>query len=281
MRSSGGKESRGITPNRLSLKRVQEFLADQPLVIGKELLFFASVDSTNTMAFERAAGRSDGLIILADSQTAGRGRRGRQWLSPSGSNLYMTILMKPSLLPEDAPILTLMAAVSATSAIKNLTTIPASIKWPNDIMVGERKLGGILTEVKVRGNQILWAAIGIGINVNITAKRFPEDIRPYATSMRHETGRVQSRTLVVIEILKELDSWYRILLAKGKEPLFSRWLIESSTIGRNVRVTVGRASFVGVAEGIDDTGMLMLRLRNDSIKKISSGDVVLLREATA
>lgn len=259
----------------LSIEEIKNSLSGH---IGREIFFFECISSTNTAAMELASnGAAEGTVIMADAQTTGKGRLGRTWLSPAGQNLYISIILKPLIAPRDATMLTLMSAVACTSVIKNITSVPVSIKWPNDIMVSQRKLGGILTEIKADIDRILYAVVGIGININLEIDALPDNIRPIATSIKHETGSVQPRTPFVIEILKEMERWYNILLTAGKAPVIHEWLKLSSTIGRTVKVTAGNNIFKGLAESIDDDGMLMLRMTDNSLQRISAGDVTILR----
>jgi BirA family biotin operon repressor/biotin-[acetyl-CoA-carboxylase] ligase len=170
-----------------------------------------------------------------------------------------------------------MSAVACASSIKRLSAIPISIKWPNDIIVSNKKLGGILTEIKADMDKIFYAVVGIGININLTVEEMPADIKGIATSIKNETGSAISRTQAALEILKELDKWYCLLLMSGKKPIIQEWRLLSSTIGCAVKVTVGDKIFAGVAEDIDEEGMLLVKQPDNSMKKISSGDVTILR----
>ena len=190
----------------------------------------------------------------------------------------MSVILRPELEPKDATLLTIMTAVSCAKGVMKSTGLKAEIKWPNDLMISNKKLGGILTEMKSDPDGIVFAVIGIGINVNSkTKKDFPPDIQGIATSIKEELGKIQSRTFIIAEILKELEHWYKVLLTEGRKPLFDEWKRLSSTLGRKVRVTAGDNVFTGVAEDIDKGGMLILRLPSGMLKKISSGDVTMLR----
>lgn len=253
---------------------VEEIKNSLQKTIFKDIIYFKHIDSTNTAAMELAEkGFQEGTVLIADEQTQGKGRLCRKWLSPAGKNLYMSIILKPHILPSDAAFLTLMSAVACASALRRLTSVPVSIKWPNDLMASDRKLGGILTEIKADMDRIMHAVIGIGININLEAGDMPDEIKACATSIKNETGDAQSRTLIAAEILKELDRWYNILLNKGKVTIKDEWLELSSTIGRAVKATVMDTIFTGTAMGIDDNGMLIIQLSDNSLKKISAGDV--------
>jgi len=215
--------------------------------------------------------------VLADSQEKGKGRLGRFWISPSGVNIYMSIITRPEADPEDATLLTIMAAVGCTIALRRVTDLNVSIKWPNDLMASDKKLGGILTEMKTSPGRVIFAIIGIGINVNVDMDVFPDDVKKIATSVKNETNKVYSRTVIIAEILNELDKWYKILKGMGRKILLTEWQRLTSTLGREVKVSVGKETFAGLAESLDDKGMLILRLMSGERKRISSGDLTILR----
>lgn len=274
--ASPAKGYRLIKSPDLSAEEIKSSLNSK--IIGREIMFFDTLNSTNTSAMEFAEkGCPEGTVIIADSQTSGKGRLGRKWLSPPGKNLYMSIILRPAFSPRDAAVVTLMSAVACASSIKRLSAIPISIKWPNDIIVSNKKLGGILTEIKADMDKIFYAVVGIGININLTVEEMPADIKGIATSIKNETGSAISRTQAALEILKELDKWYCLLLMSGKKPIIQEWRLLSSTIGCAVKVTVGDKIFAGVAEDIDEEGMLLVKQPDNSMKKISSGDVTILR----
>ncbi|MEW6213975.1 MAG: biotin--[acetyl-CoA-carboxylase] ligase [Nitrospirota bacterium] len=244
----------------------------------KEFFFYEVVSSTNTIAAELAQkGATEGAVVLADSQIKGRGRHGRLWVSPPGVNIYMSIILRPKIEPKDSTLITIMAAVGCATALRRVTGLNVTIKWPNDLMVSDKKIGGILTEMKIDHNRIIFAIIGIGININIDVDTFPDDLRGIATSIKNETGISYSRAVIIAETLNEIDHWYRILKGMGRRILLSEWQKLTSTLGREVRVTVGKETFAGLAESIDDEGMLILRLPTGELERISSGDLTILR----
>lgn len=215
--------------------------------------------------------------MLADSQEKGKGRLGRFWISPPGVNIYMSIITRPAIDPEDTTLLTIMAAVGCTIALRRVTDLNVSIKWPNDLMASDKKLGGILTEMKTCPGRVIFAIIGIGINVNVDIDVFPDDVKKIATSVKNETNKVYSRTVIIAEILNELDKCYKILKGMGRKILLTEWQRLTSTLGREVKVSVGKETFAGLAESLDDKGMLILRLMSGELKRISSGDLTILR----
>ncbi|MEW6419574.1 MAG: biotin--[acetyl-CoA-carboxylase] ligase [Nitrospirota bacterium] len=246
--------------------------------IGREILFHEIIDSTNTIAAGLAKkGAAEGLVVLADCQEKGRGRLGRGWVSPPGVNIYMSIILRPKIGHEEATLITIMAAVGCATALRRITGLNVTIKWPNDLMVTNKKIGGILTELKTDPHQIIFAIMGIGINVNIDIDAFPDDVRRIATSAKNETGILYSRSEIIAEILNEIDHWYRILHESDRKTLLPEWREITSTLGREVKVTVGKETFTGLAESLDDKGLLILRLSTGEIKRINAGDLTILR----
>ncbi|MCL5023009.1 MAG: biotin--[acetyl-CoA-carboxylase] ligase [Nitrospirae bacterium] len=246
--------------------------------IGKELISLGTVDSTNTVAAELAErGAAHGTVVIAEAQRKGRGRLGRTWVSPAGVNIYMSIILRPCLRPAAAPLLTIAAAVACVHALRTSTGLHVEIKWPNDLMVGRSKLGGILTEVKSKGNSLLFAVIGIGINVNSGLEDFPPGIREEATSVLLESAKRHSCKILISSLLKETGFWYEELIKRGSEALLEEWRRFSSTTGSCVRVAAGNEVFEGIAEDIDGEGRLMVRLSSGALKPVSAGDVTKLR----
>jgi len=245
--------------------------------IGRAMFFYDTVGSTNTVALELAKGTEEGAVVISDSQEKGRGRLGRSWVSPPGLNIYMSIILRPRIEPDQVTVITILSAVACTHALRKTTGLAITVKWPNDLMVSDRKLGGILTEIKTTQKEIVLAVIGIGINVNMEAGDFPEQIRMMATSVKNETGKSFAREPIVSEILNETDRWYRVLHAGQKKEIISEWQRLTSTLGKQVLVTAGQETYYGLAEAIDDGGMLLVRLPTGETKRISSGDLTVLK----
>lgn len=244
--------------------------------IGREIFFYETVGSTNTVALDLAEKAMEGAVVIADSQQKGRGRLGRKWESPPGVNIYMSITLRPNIEPKDATLITIMAAVACATALRSITGLYVTIKWPNDLMVSDKKIGGILTDLKTDHGRIISAIVGIGINVNVGIDTYPADIQEIATSLKNETGMSYSREKVISEILNEIDYWYKILNRMGKGIILLEWQKLTSTLGKEVKVIVGKETFTGLAESIDSEGMLILRLPSGMLKKMSSGDLTIL-----
>ena len=247
--------------------------------LWKELIVYDTVESTNDLAMSLATrgGIGHGTVLIADRQSRGKGRLGRKWETPAGMSIAMSLVLRPEIEPRDATILTLLAAVSSASAVQKTCDLPVTIKWPNDLVISGRKLGGILTEVRADPDRLTLAVIGIGINVNEKYGDFPADIQEIATSVRQICGKTHSRNDIVIQLLREFENWYGILLKKGKTPLLDAWRRSSSTLGKKIRAVMGSGSISGIAHDIDDNGMLIIRMSSGELRKISSGDITHIR----
>ncbi len=246
-------------------------------MIGRQIFIYDTVSSTNTVALKLAENTSEGTVVLADFQEKGRGRLGRNWVSPPGVNLSMSVILKPEVEPKDITLITIMSAVACADALRRTTGLKIAIKWPNDLIIHGRKLGGILTEIRTGSTGTLFAVVGIGINLNTDLHEFPQDIRDIATSIKNETGKMFSREEITAEILNEMDRWYIVLKQMDRKRLLGKWKELSSTLGKQVMVSTVNETLTGLAEAIDDEGMLILRLFSGQTKRISSGDLVELR----
>ena len=247
--------------------------------LWKKILVYDAVDSTNDLTMSLAAKEdiTPGTVIIADRQTQGKGRLGRRWESPGGRNIYMSLLIRPELAPRDVTMLTVLAAVASTRTIQKAGNIPVTIKWPNDLVIDDKKLGGILTEVRADPDRINLAVIGIGININMQPADFSEELRSIATSVRSAAGRTVARNDIIIQLLREFEDWYGILIAEGKRPLLHAWRKHSSTLGREVMISINNTTLYGIAEDIDDNGMLLLKMHSGECRNISAGDITFLR----
>jgi BirA family biotin operon repressor/biotin-[acetyl-CoA-carboxylase] ligase len=251
--------------------------------LGREVVFLDSVESTNDRAMELALrGSPHGTVVVADAQTKGKGRLGRKWASPPGRNLYMSVVLRPGIPPRDAALLTLMSSVACVTALKERTGLEAKIKWPNDLVVSAEeakeplKLGGILLEMKSEQDRITHCVAGIGINVNSKKADFPSQVRSIATSVYELTGRRTGRAKLAAAILDALAQELKSLGKEGRGPLLQRWRWMSATLGRRVKVTVGKETITGIAHNIDEDGSLLLETP-EGTRKMSTGDLTMLR----
>jgi BirA family transcriptional regulator, biotin operon repressor / biotin---[acetyl-CoA-carboxylase] ligase len=247
--------------------------------LWKDIFVYDLVASTNELAMSLTTKEDlrTNTVIIADSQNKGKGRLGRKWFSPPGRNIYMSIAFKPRLDTRDATMLTLLTAVACAHAIKKISGLEVSIKWPNDLVLSGKKLGGILTEIRADIDKVNLAVIGIGINVNMGIEDFTDEIRSIATTIKEESGKYCSRNELVIEILKQIEHFYNMLINIGRYPLLNEWKILSSTLGKSVKVVIGDEMLIGLAEDIDDNGLLILKLDSGVRRQISAGDITLLR----
>ena len=242
-------------------------------LFGKRVLHFFRTDSTNRVAFELAhGGEEEGAVVIAEEQTAGRGRAGRTWISERGTGIYVTLILRPRIAPVQAPLLTMMAGISARGAVAGVTGLSVDLKWPNDLLVGGRKVGGILTEMHAEPTLVKFVIVGIGLNVN--QDRFPAELGGVATSLRAETGKAQSRMEILVRLLRQFETDYREFLQKGPASVIARFEeISSYARGKKVRVTTGAESFAGVTAGLSGEGLLRVQREDGSIFTVIAGDV--------
>lgn len=240
---------------------------------GRNIVYYPETDSTNLRIRELGdAGAPHGTLAVADMQTAGRGRRGRTWESPPGSSIYMSILLRPDIIPGAAPMLTLVMACSVAEGISDCENVDIRIKWPNDVIAGGKKLVGILTEMSTQIDYINHVTIGVGINVNMT--EFPENIRDTATSLRLETGHKVRRAPLIAAIMKRFEENYAVFLKtqdmSGLMEKYSGMLIN---LDRDVLVLGAEDSYKAHALGIDRQGELIVRREDGTEEKIYAGEV--------
>lgn len=256
-------------PDRLTEESVRTYLHTD--WAGSSMLFFDEVDSTNSEAKRRAeAGAKHGLLVVAEQQSAGRGRRGRVWQSAGGESIYMSLLLKPEIEPENASMLTLVMAMAVRRAFETIG-VRAQIKWPNDIICGGKKMVGILTEMSVRADGIGHIVIGVGINVNNTA--FPEELEGKATSAFLQTGETHSRAKLLAEVLRQFEDGYRRYM-KTQDLSALRAEYNAHLVNREREVTVldPKGEYTGIAQGINDRGELLV-LTGAGTRRVSAGEV--------
>jgi BirA family transcriptional regulator, biotin operon repressor / biotin---[acetyl-CoA-carboxylase] ligase len=242
-------------------------------LFGKRIHHFFKIDSTNRVAMELGhAGEPEGVVVIAEEQTAGRGRAGRAWHSERAAGIYLTLLLRPRLSPVQAPLLTMLAGLSAHAAIQSELNLSLDLKWPNDLLLGGKKLGGILTEMHAEPSTIRFVIVGIGINVN--QEKFPGELSTIATSLRIESGRRQSRLELVSRLLREFETDYNCFLREGPESVTRRFTAVSSFAnGKRVCVTNGAVSFTGVTAGLGPEGLLLVRRDDGQTVTVIAGDV--------
>ncbi|HEY3856975.1 MAG TPA: biotin--[acetyl-CoA-carboxylase] ligase [Verrucomicrobiae bacterium] len=245
-------------------------------VIGKEIKVFRETTSTNDVAARLARGKAvEGTVVFAESQTKGRGRMGRTWLSPTGKGLWFTVLLRPDIPPQQATQLTVAAATAISRAVTMQTGIIPEIKWPNDILIRGKKICGILTEMSAEMDYLKEVLLGIGMDVNLDATDFPPSLRKIATSLKIESGQKVNRSELAVAMLRELDRDYERVKNGKFDEITDEWQERCSTLGQQVSIQVGNRVIRGCAEALDDDGALLVRGPNDLLERIIGGDVTL------
>lgn len=243
--------------------------------LGTKFHYFSEITSTNTHARWLAEnGAGEGEIVIAEAQTAGRGRLGRHWSSPPYANLYFSLILKPKLAPAHAPQVTLMAAVALADTVATFTPDEPAIKWPNDILVGGRKLAGILTELSCDAERVNYVILGIGVNLNYPCAMMPEEIRERSTSVFESTQKTVSRESFLKGLIQALDRCYGELEVSGFPAIAARWEARFGLRGRRVRVESLDQAVIGRARGIDRDGALVLEDDSGALQRIVAGDVI-------
>lgn len=245
--------------------------------LGRIIHVKAQTTSTNDVARQLARdGAPEGTVVLAEQQHRGRGRQGRNFVSPAGVGIYMSLLLRPQIELSRLPQLTLLAAVATAEAIAEVSSLPVELKWPNDVMVHGKKAGGILTESVFQADLSPVAIVGIGINVNTALEQFPADLRHQVTSLALAAGRFVPRLRLAAAILDRYEPLYHTFQQRGLMPILPRWLHYGRIAGKPVRCNTERGIEEGVALGLDEDGALLIRGQDGSRLRIVSGEVAFL-----
>jgi BirA family biotin operon repressor/biotin-[acetyl-CoA-carboxylase] ligase len=259
-------------PDILAPSLVRAELGDHPL--GRNIIHYFRTDSTNAVAVKLAAeGAEHGTVVVAEEQTAGRGRLGRAWFSEKSSGVYTSIILRPPLSPAAAPVLTLMAGLAAQKAVSTVTGLAVDIRWPNDLLVNGKKICGILTEMSAEVDRLHAVVLGIGINVNHSL--MPTPLEDIATSLRMEAHRGISRVQVFVALLRELERYYQLLLKSGSKAISERWEAASSFAhGKRVRVVTAAGETLATTTGLDPGGALKIQFDDGRQESLVAGEVV-------
>jgi BirA family biotin operon repressor/biotin-[acetyl-CoA-carboxylase] ligase len=259
-------------PDILAPSLIQGELGEKE--IGRSIIHCFRTDSTNTVALDLAQqGAEHGTVVVAEEQTAGRGRLGRTWYSEKSSGIYVSVILRPPLSPTAAPILTLMAGVATHHALSSVTGLGVDIRWPNDLLVNGKKVCGILTEMSAELGRLHAIVLGIGINVN--HGEMPAELKSVATSLRIETRRTWSRVQIFIALLKELERYYRMLLEKGSAAIAERWASASTyASGKRIRIVTAEAESLATTIGLDRSGTLRVRYDDGNEDALVAGEIV-------
>lgn len=256
-------------------------------LIGKNIIYLREIDSTNTYAKKAAQeGCEDGTVVIADRQTAGKGRMGRTWESAGQKGIWMSVVLRPEIPPEEVQIITLGASVAVVKAIKKATGLPAGIKWPNDIVIEGKKVCGILTEMSCEQDKVNYVIAGIGLNVNHNPEDFPEDLRSRAVSLKayaEEKGLeiagilplgLLKRSDIIKEIAMEFENVYFDINKGNSEWIIEQWREHSHTLGCNVKVDIKGVSYTGTAVDITNEGRLVVNCDDGTVREVMSGEVM-------
>jgi BirA family biotin operon repressor/biotin-[acetyl-CoA-carboxylase] ligase len=266
------------SPDLLTPSEVRPLLRTKWM--GRRIHHFHSMDSTNSMAYQLALqGAEEGEIVVAESQKKGRGRLGRKWFSPPLTNLYLSVILRPEIPPQQASLITFVAAVATAGAIHKFSGLQPMIKWPNDILLKNRKVAGLLNEIHSETDRIHFVILGIGVNLNMDERMFSKEIRSLATSLKREMGQSISRKAFLQTLLEELEMWYEAFLKEGALPILKAWRDRAQIQGRPVKVTSFREVLSGTAVDVDSDGALILETREGERKRVVAGDVEYTRRS--
>lgn len=257
--------------SELSVEGIKQGLKTD--LIGRSVVYYSSIGSTNEVLKELAhQGAPEGTLVIADEQTAGKGRLGRKWLAPPGTSLLLSLLFRPNITPHQASRLTMICSLAIADAIEGLTGLSVGLKWPNDVFIRGKKAGGILTESGTMGQHLDYVVVGMGLNVNLDLSALPE-LRDMATSLSQELGREVPRLGLLWTILEGIEARYKSLRS-GQSP-HEEWAARLVNLGREVQVTTPGEVLAGWAEGVDADGALILRTPDGQRRRVLGGDVAL------
>lgn len=279
-----GMEIKGHPSSGYQLQKLPDILTPSLLhselgenEMGRKIVHYFRTESTNDIALKLAARNAPhGTVVLSEEQTAGRGRMGRAWYSEKSSGIYVSIILRPSLSPAVAPILTLMAGLAACQAIRSVTSLTVDIRWPNDLLVNGKKVCGILTEMSAELGRLHSVVLGFGINVNHEV--MPRELTDVATSLRIEGGKTYSRARILVTLLKELQRYYDLLLKEGNATLVESWTAASTfAAGKHIRVLTSSEEYLAVTKGLDATGALRVKREDGREELLVAGEVLELK----
>ena len=245
-------------------------------IVGRELLFYNSVGSTNELLFEEAEhGLGDGAVLIADTQGGGKGRLGRSWFSPPGANLYLSLLLRPDVSPQNSAVFTFIASLALVKTLEQLKIYP-TIKWPNDILINKKKTAGVLTEMKSENNNLHFIIIGIGLNINLSKdlidKNLPE-IADTVTSLRIEKGKKLDREKTTQILINWLDVYYMKFKFEGINSIVAEWSNRWGRLNEKVAIKIDNKTVSGIARKVDNYGFLYIEDSEGKLQKIIAGDI--------
>jgi BirA family biotin operon repressor/biotin-[acetyl-CoA-carboxylase] ligase len=243
-------------------------------VFGKKVQVFESVESTQNIARSAAEdGAPEGTLVIAEQQLNGRGRMGREWVSPRGKGVWMSMVLRPSLPIQFAPQLTLLTAVALCRSLKRITALPIGIKWPNDLLIDGKKISGILLESAAEDERLTFVIAGIGISVNLEEDDYPVELLEKATSLRMAGNKKIDRIDVITDFLMEWEQLYFLYQEQGFSPIVTIWEALSFSLGKPARLITPQGDLVGVPIGLDESGAIRIQLADGSIKPVFSAEM--------
>jgi biotin-[acetyl-CoA-carboxylase] ligase BirA-like protein len=262
---------------RISPSEVRECLHTR--ILGQAALYFRTLTSTNDIAKQLAIrGTKEGTIVLAENQSNGKGRLGRKWVSPEGG-LWFSMILRPKVKPKHALKLTLLGSVAVVKTVNKLYGLRAEIKWPNDVLINQKKVCGILTESGIKGKNLNFAVLGFGINANLDLEAFPQHLRGSATTLKAQLRKDISRGILLCRLLENVEAYYDLFRNKKFETILGDWRRLSGFLGSYVEILDDQQKIEGRALDLDSDGALIVRLKDQSIRKVISGDVARIVQA--
>lgn len=255
-----------------STQKLQSYLATEKF--GKCIVFYDEIGSTNDEAKRLAReGKPEGLLVLSDRQTAGKGRFGRKWHSPEKTGLYCSLILRPPIPPSKISQLTILAGVAVLETIQKETSLVCKLKWPNDVLINGKKACGILIESASKKDKVEFAIIGIGININNSKEQFPDEIYHSSTSLKIESGKDFDREKLLSSLLSHLEKEYTCFLESGDKNILRVWRKNNDVLGKQVKIYQGTKLIIGLARDIDDKGNLLVQTGDGKVEKVSNGEL--------
>ncbi|MGN0398364.1 MAG: biotin--[acetyl-CoA-carboxylase] ligase [Candidatus Fimimorpha sp.] len=265
--------NKAISESGYCLKTLETYIHTRNQWAGRNIVYYDSIDSTNNEAKRLGKeGALHGTLVIAQQQTAGRGRLGRNWDSPKEQAIYMTLLIRPNISPQNASKVTLIAALAAAKGIREVAGMPPQIKWPNDIVIHGKKLCGILTEMNMESENKFFLVVGIGINCN--RKDFPEGLKQTATSLYLETKKEQSREQLIAAVMYAFEQYYSVFIqTENLSNLKQQYECQLVNYNRDVRVLSPDHEYIGTSRGINEEGELLVEDKSGQMHAVRSGEV--------
>ena len=256
-------------------EKVNEFIKTE--IVGKDVIVFDTVSSTNTKLAELASQKhNEGTVLLSDSQTGGKGRMGREWFSPGGVNIYMSVLFEPEIQPSYSPVFTFIASLAIVETLKYFDFEP-KIKWPNDVLINQKKVSGVLTEMKSTGDKLDFIVVGIGLNINITKEiietALPDEVSKI-TSFYIENGNEFNREYVTSKLINSLDKYYLKFIREGIHSIVVEWTTEWGKLNEMISVDVSGDVVSGIVRKVDSYGYIYIEKQDGNLEKVIAGDTV-------